>query len=66
MIRSYAKETRREEVRGRKGSLEGFPGEGAAELGLQGKAEESARQMRGQKAEQERGTEGRAGTPLTA
>lgn len=51
---------------GRKGSLEGFPGEAAAELGLLGKAEESARQTRERNEKQERGTEGRARMPLKA
>lgn len=50
VIMSDARETRRGKLeRGRKGSCEGFPREGAAELDLQGGAEESARWTRSRK-----------------
>ena len=42
---------------GRKCNLKGYPRERTAELDLPGKAEKSARQIREQKEEQERGTE---------
>ena len=42
---------------GRKCNQKGYPRERTAELDLPGKAEKSARQIREQKEEQERGTE---------
>lgn len=48
-----------ESERGRKGSCEGFPREGAPELDLRGKAEGSARWTRGRENRTYEGTEAR-------